>query len=217
VCAELTLTPEQATSAERTLSDLYVRADTLRGKKGPEVVAARRAIDQAMPALDRERADVCPAHPIGPARPPVGRARPPWSTRPVMADSLGLTESQRQSLAQAVKECNTKRLQGQFGPADERKLSETALRVLTPDQRNRWLAMPRAAVPICPSGGRRPETPRHTALRRDPRRSGQRRGVHDQALELRVAAERVEISFGGDLSAHTGGKVPRARQLLKGF
>src|SRR4051794_37060510 len=47
VRADLGLTSEQALSAERTITELYVQASTLKGKPDAEVLAARRAIDEA--------------------------------------------------------------------------------------------------------------------------------------------------------------------------
>jgi hypothetical protein len=141
VKAELTLTPEQAASAERTITDLYVRAASLHGKRGPEAVAARRAIDQAMQqwietqltAAQRTRLVQLDLQWEGTAA---------LVTRPIMADSLGLTQTQRQALEEAVKERDGKRSRGQYGPPDERKLAANALKVvLTPEQSTRWLAM----------------------------------------------------------------------------
>src|SRR4029079_250908 len=47
VQADLGLTPEQTSSAQRTITALYVQATALKGRPDAEVLAARRAIDGA--------------------------------------------------------------------------------------------------------------------------------------------------------------------------
>jgi hypothetical protein len=140
VRTDLALSPEQIASAERTMSELYVRAAAIKGKTGPSVLAARRAIDEAqkrwidteLNADQRTRLIQIDLQWEGPAA---------LVTRPVMAESLRLTDPQRQSLKQAVEELDRKRAQGPLQPADERKLAETALALLTPAQRKAWRDM----------------------------------------------------------------------------
>jgi hypothetical protein len=140
VRAELALSPEQVASAERTMSDLYVRGAALKGKRGPEIVAARLAIDEAQQRwIDTQLTDDQRTRLIqidlqweGPAA---------LTTRPTLAESLALTPVQRHAIVQAVAERDSKKSQGQYQPADERKLAEATLAVLSAQQKALWRAM----------------------------------------------------------------------------
>jgi hypothetical protein len=140
VQGDLVLSPEQIASAERTLTELYKRAELLRGKSGPDVVDARRVIDEAqltwikteLTELQRTRLIQIDLQWEGPAA---------LVTRPILSEHLVLSKSQRQTLSEAVAACNSKRASGQFKPEDERKLAATALAVLSDDQKTRWKRM----------------------------------------------------------------------------
>jgi len=140
VRVELALSAEQASAAEQMMSQLYVRAAALRGKTGLDVLTARRAIDAAeqqwietqLTDAQRTRLVQIDLQWEGPAA---------LVTRPILADSLGLSSAQKQSLSRAVAEVSRKRAQGQYQPSDERNLAELALSLMNADQKARWKAM----------------------------------------------------------------------------
>jgi len=150
VRADVGLTPEQSEAAERTLKQLQAKAAELRGKSGREVVSARRAIDEA-----QERWVETELKPEQRAR--LTQIDLQWEgpmaliTRPMLADTLGLSSEQRTALANALTE--QKSHKGETERADARALAQKALAVLTPEQRSRWKALlGRAYVPQ-PVGG----------------------------------------------------------------
>jgi hypothetical protein len=140
VRADLGLSSEQALSAQRTITDLYVQAAALRGKPDAEVVAARRAIDESqsrwlqtqLTAEQQVRLVQIDLQWEGPSA---------LITRPVVAETLGLSAEQRASLSAAISRRNHLRTQGRDRPQDERQLAEQALSALSPEQRGRWRAM----------------------------------------------------------------------------
>ncbi len=140
VRADLGLVPKQAVDAERMITDLFVMAVALRGKNGPEVVAARREIDVAMQTwLETHLSEAQFKRLIevdlqweGPSA---------LVSRPVVADHLGLTTEQRNALGLAVAERNQQRARHGLQTGVEVQLARKALAVLSPAQRNRWKAM----------------------------------------------------------------------------
>jgi len=140
VRAEVELTGQQATAAERVAAELHAKAAELRGKTGAEVLAARRAIDEAQQRwIDTQLSDKQRTRLIqidlqweGPAA---------LVSRPVVAEALALSPQQRSTLSVAVAERNRKRDQGSYKQSDERLLAERALATLTAEQRDRWKAM----------------------------------------------------------------------------
>jgi hypothetical protein len=140
VRSELGLTAEQTASAKRTIRDLHVRAQALRGMSGPEIVAARGAIDQAMQewidthlsAEQRTRLAQIDLQWEGPAA---------LDSRPALADALALSPAQRRALTQAVTDRERRRRHQDPKPDDERLLAQRALAILAPEQQERWKAM----------------------------------------------------------------------------
>jgi hypothetical protein len=135
VRADLDLSVEQATDADAAIRDLYRRAEALRGQgDSAQVLAARRAIDEA-------GRDWLAAHLSEDQQTRLGQIDLQWegpaalATRAPLAAALGLTRDQTQALRAAVDESR------RSGPGSERRLAETTLGVLTPDQRDRWKAM----------------------------------------------------------------------------
>jgi hypothetical protein len=140
VRTELRLTPAQAASAEQAITDLYTRAMTLRNKSGPEIIAVRAAIDQAMQhwidtqltAEQRARLAQIDLQWEGPAA---------LLSRPKLADTLALTPQQRKALKQAIAERDHRR--DQHGPnvEDDRQLFNQARAILSREQQDRWRAL----------------------------------------------------------------------------
>jgi hypothetical protein len=137
---DLGLSREQAAEADRAITDLYVRALSLRGQSGPQVLEGRRAI------LDAERTWF-EAHLSPEQRKRLIQVDLQWEgpsslvSRPVVGDTLGLTADQRATLARAVAARDAARARRVYSPADEQALAHQALSVLTPPQRERWRAM----------------------------------------------------------------------------
>jgi hypothetical protein len=140
VQAELRLSREQATSAERLMQELHEKAASLRGKNGSEVVSARRAIDEAqerwiesqLTETQRKRLVQIDLQWEGPSA---------LISRSVVSEALSLSADQRSKLTKAVAERNRQRAEGHNQPADERALAEQALAVLTPAQKAQWKEM----------------------------------------------------------------------------
>lgn len=140
VRADLGLTSEQTLSAQRTITALYVQASNLKGKPDDEVLAARRAIDADQRRwLETQLTTEQQARLVqidlqweGPSA---------LMTRPVVAETLGLSSAQRATLSAAIARRNHLRAQGQDRPQDERELAEQALAALAAEQRGRWRAM----------------------------------------------------------------------------
>jgi hypothetical protein len=140
VRADLGLTPQQADSAERAITDLYVRAAALRGKTGAEALQARKAIDDAQ--RQWIEASLTPDQ-----RTRLLQIDLQWEgpsalvSRPVVADTLVLTPDQRQAIQQAITVRNSARAAGQGPRVAEEALAKTVLSVLAPNQKARWHAM----------------------------------------------------------------------------
>jgi hypothetical protein len=138
VRADLGLSSEQSAAADAAIRELYSRAQALRGQGNtPQVIAARKAIDEAgrdwiathLSVEQQARLMQIDLQWEGPAA---------LVTRGSLAASLGLTAEQSRALRTAVDE---RRRAGPNAPDAERRLAETTLALLTPEQRDRWKAM----------------------------------------------------------------------------
>jgi hypothetical protein len=140
VRAEVGLDPSQAADAERALTDLYLKAAALKGKTGPEVLAGRRAIDEAEEEWLKTRL-------TEPQRKRLIEIDLQWEgpsalvSRPVVADHIGLTPDQRTRLTQAIAARNRQIAQGGDARESMPQLTQQTLSLLTPEQRDRWFAM----------------------------------------------------------------------------
>ena len=140
VRADLRLDANQAASADRAITDLWTRAAALRGKTGPEAIAARRSIDEAQRAWIEGRLSDA-------QRRRLTQIDLQWEgasaliSRPIVAEGLGLTPDQRSTLDHAVADRDRRRSPGRTRTEDERALARQAFDLLTPDQRDRWKAM----------------------------------------------------------------------------
>lgn len=137
---DLGLDAKQAAAAERTITDLYIRAARLRGQAEEVARSAREAID-----ADQRRwldENLTPAQ-----RGRLAQIDLQWEgpaaviTRPVIAEALGLSADQRRTLSQAVSQRHAQRDRGEASPASERPLAEVVLATLTAEQKNKWKAM----------------------------------------------------------------------------
>src|SRR5262249_17834855 len=120
--------------------DFYARASTIKGKTGPEAVAARGEIDRAMQQwIDRQLS--------AEQRTRLLQIDLQWEgssaliSRPALAESLALTPDQRAAPAPPGAERNRLREQGKHTLADEDRLDRRALNILTPDQQKRFFAI----------------------------------------------------------------------------
>lgn len=141
VQSDLGLSPEQVDDVSRTIEALHRQADALRGQPDtPEVVAARRAIDQSQTEWIQTRLSVEQQTRLlqvdlqweGPSA---------LLTRPFVAEALGLDARQRRTLAEAVARAHRLASQGGARQENVRRLAESALTVLTEDQKARWQAL----------------------------------------------------------------------------
>jgi hypothetical protein len=149
VRAEVGLDASQAEDAGRTLARLYQDATALRGKSGPEILAGRRAIDEAERSWIATRLNE-------PQRRRLIEIDLQWEgpsaliSRPVVADHLGLSPEQRSRLTKAIAERDGRRAQGEGGRTAEQHLAEQALALLSREQRTRWRAMLGRPCPFTP-------------------------------------------------------------------
>lgn len=140
VRAELRLSPEQEADAEQAIADLQEKALALKGRNDAEAVAARGEVDAASRAWIERRLT------------PVQRDRLiqldlRWEgasaviTRPVVAESLALTDEQRVVLSRAVAQKNQSRGAGPATEADEEAFTRLVHDQLTEAQDRRWQAI----------------------------------------------------------------------------
>jgi len=140
VQTDLGLTPKQIADVRTEITRLHAQALATKGMKGAQAVAARKAIDVAsqtwidsnLTADQVTRLVQISLQWEGPSA---------LITRPVVADTLGLTADQRAALTKAVKERDAARALPTHSKADERKLAEQALSLLDATQKERWKTM----------------------------------------------------------------------------
>jgi hypothetical protein len=138
--ADVGLDPRQTADLEQAIADLHARAAALRGKTGPSVISARKAIDESMQHwID--------AHLSEDQRIRLIQVDLWWEgpsalvTRPIVADTLTLDRSQRETLSRAVNEYHQKRHSGTLRPEDVDHLAKLAFDLLSPEQRLRYNEM----------------------------------------------------------------------------
>ncbi len=147
VQADLRLSPEQVADAERTLDDLREKARALKGRNDTEAVALRGEIDTAsrlwierkLTPAQRDRLIQLDLQWEGPAA---------VITRPIVAENLALTDTQRQALAKVVAEHHGRRGSGPPVVADEEKLGRLVYESLTEGQLKRWETLIGPAAPF---------------------------------------------------------------------
>ena len=134
------LDAQQTADVERAIVELRARAAATRGLAGPALAAARRDTDAAMRLwLETHLAPEQLTRLVqidlqweGPSA---------FITRPVVADSLGLSGTQREAVKKAVDDCRAKRASGAFQMSDQHRLVQQTHDLLTEEQRVRWKEM----------------------------------------------------------------------------
>ena len=162
VRADLRLDAEQSAEAARFIADLHDRALALRGRLDAEAKAARGEVDAAsLRWLSEHLAD--------PQRTRLAQLDLQWEgpsalvSRPIVAETLRLSIDQRTALKRAVDSRNSRRNGGPPIPGDEARLTETALGLLNPEQREHWHAM--LGAPLSFQAASRPPSPAAPARR----------------------------------------------------
>jgi len=137
---DLGLTPAQVAESEQAISDLQDKALPLKGRIDAEADRVRSEINGVSARWLKEHLTVAQQTRLiqldlqweGPSA---------LLTRPVVADTLHLTQNQRAKLGQIIAERNTKRNSGPAVPADEIHLFRSTLAVLDDNQKVNWRAM----------------------------------------------------------------------------
>ena len=141
VQADLKLSVEASAELDRVIYEIYAKAQSVKGRRDPEAVAARRGVDEAQRVwLERNLTDVQRARLSQLALQWEGPAA--LQSRTLVADALSLSPDQRRKLATAVADRESKRsIAGRESRADDTALAETVLSLLNDEQQTRWKAM----------------------------------------------------------------------------
>jgi hypothetical protein len=140
VRADLGMTAKQAEEATKAATSLHAQALAIKGMKGPQAIAARKRIDETEQSLIESilspdqlvRLVQVSLQWEGPAA---------LVSRPVVADTLGLSPEQRASIRKAVDIRNAAREKSSYSLAEEEILARKALSLLNEPQRARWGSM----------------------------------------------------------------------------
>ena len=136
---DLGLERAQIAEVNRFAAVLYGKALSLKGKAGPEVVAARRAIDE-------EESEWMSSHLKVEQRERLGQIELQWEgasavlNRPAVAEYLGLTSDQRDQVAHVYG--NAKRERVKAGPCtyeEHLEVTRKAIAVLSDKQKQLWV------------------------------------------------------------------------------
>ena len=135
---DLALEPAQVVELNRFANALYRKALTLKGKNGPGVVAARRAIDE-------EESNWLRSHLRPEQHERLGQIDLQWEgasallSRPVIAEYLGLTAEQQGQIARVYNDARKKR--GGAGPwtyKEHLEITKKAIALLSEKQQHFW-------------------------------------------------------------------------------
>jgi hypothetical protein len=137
VQTDLRLDQAQILGAQNSITELTRRAQALRGKTGPGVIAERRAIDEAqldwlgkfLTGNQLERLRQIELQWEGPAA---------MLSRPTVAEYLKLTPEQRQTLARIITQRHSLTGKGRSELAAEQSFQQQTRAVLTPTQNELW-------------------------------------------------------------------------------
>jgi hypothetical protein len=140
VQADLKLEAEQVASLHKAIDELSQRAQALRGKTGSEVVAERRAIDDAQGRwltanLSEEQISR------------LGQIDLQWEgtsaliSRPGVVEMLKLSPVQVRELTRVISERNAHFFKNGYNPAEESETRRKSLAVLTNPQLQSWNGM----------------------------------------------------------------------------
>jgi hypothetical protein len=140
VQADLRLEPTQVAGVQVTIKELTRKASALRGQTGRGVIAARRAIDEV-------QADWLASNLSGNQLSRLRQIELQWEgaaamlSRPAIADTLRLTEEQRQTLVRIMAETSSLRSAGPSAARDSQALNQMAQSILSGSQRELWASM----------------------------------------------------------------------------
>lgn len=134
---ELALNVDQVEAVFQAIGTFHEKAETLRGRSGPEAIAARREIDEeagrwiaeTFSEEQRARLDQIDLQWQGASA---------LIARPTIAASLELTDEQRSQIQQTL---GRGPLAGEDSLQAHRRIQRDAVAVLDEQQRLRWLAM----------------------------------------------------------------------------
>jgi hypothetical protein len=161
---DLGLEPGEIAEANRFAAVIYSKALSLKGKVGPEVVAARRAIDE-------EESDWMSSHLKAEQRERLGQIDLQWEgasavlNRRAVAEYLGLTSDQHDQVARVYGDAKRERVkQGPWNYEEHLEMTRKAIAVLSAKQKQLWVKVLGppcrfviATVPPAPaSGGQKP-------------------------------------------------------------
>lgn len=140
VQSDLELGAAQVAAVHKTIDELSERAAALRGKTGAEVVAERRAIDDAqarwlttnLSELQLNRLSQIDLQWEGSSA---------LVSRPVVADMLKLSSAQVRQLTQLFADRHGRLLKDGFNPVEEAALRRQSLAILTNPQLQAWNGM----------------------------------------------------------------------------
>ncbi len=137
VQADLKLDSDTAAEADHASEALYRQALNLRGKAGPAIVQARRNIDE-------EQSQWLTTH-LTPAQiERLAEIDLQWEgasamiSRPIMVETLGLSEKQKTTLGQFVQQGKDLRKIRRWSSREHAALSQKAMEVLSDRQRMVW-------------------------------------------------------------------------------
>ncbi len=135
--ADLALEGSQIEAAGLAIRDLRGRAASLRGPDSSQILEARKQLDDAQRRWLEE-------HLSPTQRTRLGQIDLQWEgpgalvNRPILAESLGLTAVQVQSLKASLNDRNLSRSSAKTAGEAERLFAERTLATLTEAQRTRW-------------------------------------------------------------------------------
>jgi hypothetical protein len=135
---DLQFDPAQIAELNRFAAELYGKALSLKGKVGPGVVAARRAIDE-------EESSWINAHLRPDQRERLGQIDLQWEgpsallSRPVVAEYLRLTSDQQDQIARVYSDAKKERVsQGPWTYEEHIEITRKSIALLSEKQRHLW-------------------------------------------------------------------------------
>lgn len=138
VQADLRIDSDLAAEANHASEALYRQALNLRGKGGPEIVRARRHIDE-------EQSQWLTTHLTAAQLERLGQIDLQWEgasamiSRPIMVETLGLSEKQKETLGHLIQQANDLRKSGRrWTPREQAAVLQRAVAVLSDRQRTVW-------------------------------------------------------------------------------
>jgi hypothetical protein len=140
VRADLALDPSQTTMALKAVSDLHAKARTVQGMAGEKAVVARREIDEEERRWINDHLSEKQARRLA-------QIDLQWEgpsaliSRPIVADTLKLTDEQRAALKRAIDEHRARRAPGTLVLGEEKRLAEQALATLSDEQKKTWFSI----------------------------------------------------------------------------